>query len=47
MKKTKKKTSPIAKLKKWVKQKIACGNWQASYEEFLFQIRKVEKEEGK
>jgi hypothetical protein len=46
MTKTKKVETPISKLKKWVKKKISCGSWQASYEEFLAKIQEVEKSNG-
>ena len=31
----------LAELEKWVRKKIACGSWQASYEEFLAKIQEV------
>ena len=43
MKKVKKNDTAILKLKRWVKYKIACGDWQASYEEFLSKIEEFEK----
>ncbi len=43
MKQKTKKDEPLAKLKKWVKAKIAQGSWQASYEEFLAKIKEFEK----
>jgi hypothetical protein len=43
MKKLNKKKSPLEKLKEWVKYRISCGDWQASYEEFLEKIKEFEK----
>ena len=36
----------LESLEKWVKKKIACGSWQASYEEFLAQIEKAKENEN-